>query len=274
MSAGTLEKEKVKSMFCEKVDRANVVVDDEYKNHISSSKPAYMHKGAMEKLEQSVGDTAEALEGGRIDSQALEFTRRKLARERKRLHDIKEQTPVYTPVEMQHISSTRKDLDVEISNALFTKSDMEKGLVDPSKEADRMSLPCIKVDRKLAAMCDVELTDGKCSRSEAEGIRKMALWHETGGTVPAYTEELRRDHGGHAKKSSQVSVGIDLNEMERVRLLEEKIAKLEAMVDVKVAAETIEKKETYTCPDCNEEVAEKGRAIHDSRWCKVKNKKE
>lgn len=233
--------EKVKSMFCE-VDKANVVVDDVYKNHIASSKPAYMHKSAMENLEDSVNSTAEALGEGRVEPSAVEFYRRKLSREKLRLDAIKDQTPKYTPVEMGEISTARKCLDVKISDALFTKSDMEKGLVDPAKEADRMTEPCIEVDRKLAAMCNVKLTNGKCSRSEAEIIRKMALWHESNGEDPAFTEELRKDKGGHAKKADTISMSsIPRENYDRAfgnkstgfEVLEKKIADLEVRLSEK-----------------------------------------
>ena len=287
MSTETLEKptEKVKSMFCEKVDRANVVVDEEHKNHISSSKPAYMHRYAMEKLEESKDTLEQQLRDGVVDPKALEFTKRKLKREAKRLDDIHEQTPVYTHSEMAHIKDARMRMEEEMKPLYFTKSDMNSNNPDPQVEADRMTMPCVKVDALLAKRCNVELTNGKCSRSQAELIRKMALWHETGGEAPAYTEELRTDSGGHVRKSSQVSVDIDLKAMEAknaiIAELEKKMASLQAVVDEadkKIEEGVVEvaevKTETYICPDCNKTVNIKGKGIHDARWCKVKNKKE
>ncbi len=280
VSTDTLEKpkEKVKSMFCEKVDRANVVVDGEYKNHISSSLPAYMHRYAMEKLEDSVDTIKQQLAVGAVDPKALEFTQRKLKRETKRFHDIQEQRPVFNQVEMGQISSARKDLEDEMRPLYFTKSDMNSTNPDPQIEADRMSTPCVKVNALLAERCNVKLTNGKCTRSQAELIRQMALFHETGGQSVAYTEDLRTDRGGHVRKSSQVSVDIDLKAMEEknkiIKELEKKMANMQVVLDK--AEKVVEKAEVemYTCPDCDKEMKLSAKGIHDARWCSAKQKKE
>jgi len=216
--------EKIKSMFG-KVDRKHLFdrETEEYKGeHISSSYPAYMHPKSMQDLEQGINETSESIAQGHVYSSALEYTKRRLKKERIRLDDIKDQIPKYSSVELKAISSSRKDLDTEIKAALFTKSDMETRPQLGAEEARRMTEPCIKVDKLLAAQCNVSLTNGKCTRSEAEKIRKMALWHETNGEATGFTDELRDDRGSHMGKSNLVSVDGSLEDMEVQRVAREK----------------------------------------------------
>ncbi len=292
MSLETAEqpKEKVKSMFG-KVDKKHLFdrETDEYKGeHIGSSYPAYMHKSAVDSLDQSVEETQEQLDSGRVASSALEYTKRQLKKEKQRASDIQEQIPDYTPAELKHISESRKDLDKEISSALFSEYDMEKTTNLAAKEATRMTEPCIKVDKKLAAMCNVELDrKGMCSRSNAEKIRKMALWHETGGESMGFTDELRQRTGSYATKS-QVGVDIDIKGLERKRLEEEadlrekqinnRIDEIqEELKEEKVNDEMLDAMNNpspesvvnpmWTCPDCNKEMKGSAKGVHKSRWC-------
>lgn len=227
MSSETLEQpktENIKSMFG-KVDRKHLFdrETNEYKGEkIASSYPAYMHPKAIEDLEQSVQNTEESLSMNYVSASAMEYTKRKLKQEKTRLDEIRGEIPDFTPTELRNISNARKDLDKEIAAALFTKSDMELRPHLAAEEARRMSEPCIKVDKVLAARCNVPLVNGKCTRSQAESIRKMALWHETRGEATGFTDELRNDHGSHAGKSNQVSVGGSLEDMETQRLAREK----------------------------------------------------
>ena len=110
------------------------------------------------------------------------------------------------------------------------------------------------------------------SRSQAEKILKITHWHLTGGDEPYLLENLRRSRRG-ASKSNQITVGIDLKEMEirnRIKTLE-----AERKITQELEAEQAESKaEGYTCPDCNKTMKIGGKALHDSRWCEAKTQKE
>lgn len=237
MTTATIE-EKVKSMFCE-VDRTHQVDKDtlEYKNHIASSYPAYMEIKQMQNLEQSVADRESALDKGAVSIEAIEYYKRQLKNEKKRLEDIKSQIPKFSQNELTHMKTEFNRLEDNVRAAKFTEMEMEtmKG-IDPHEESRRMSEPCIPIDKWIAESCNVGHIDskGRCSRSEAERALKIINWHLTGGGQEgAYiTSNLHRTQGG-SYKSSQVSVDIDLKLMEQMRQLQEKINDLELKIKQK-----------------------------------------
>jgi len=198
-----------KSMFCE-VDRAHLVDPDtgSYRNHIASSYPAYMNKHAIEEMEQEADTMVDSLGDGRVDPSAIEFYKRKVTKQRKRLDDIKQQTPKFTGSEMTHIKDSFIDLENQVRPALFTEKDMETGKgVDVAEEARRMSLePTIPIDKWLAESCNVTVTEGKCTRSEAEKALIIANWHLTGGDKTYLIDNLRRKQGGSQAKPDSVSM--------------------------------------------------------------------
>ena len=236
----------VKSMFCE-VDRAHLVDPDTevFRNHIASSYPAYMNKHAIEEMEQQVDTIVDTLGDGRAHPSAIEFYKRKVSRERKRLDDIKRQTPKFTGSEMTHIKSAFINLESQVRPALFTEVDMETGKgVDVAEEARRMSLePTIPIDKWLAESCNVTVTEGKCTRSEAEKALIIANWHLTGGDKTYLIDNLRRKQGGSQAKSSQVQVDVDLKSMPEQPMdigafsrLEAKLKALEIKLEEKAVA--------------------------------------
>jgi len=263
---GVETQEKPKSMFCE-VDRAHLVDEDtnKFRNHISSSYPAYMHKHGIEKLEESVDEIASALDEKRADPRAVEFYRRKLSREKTRLDDIREQTPKFDNSEMAHIKNSFENLEKEVASALYTEKDMETGKgIDPAEEARRMTNPVIPIDKWLAESCNVKVRGGKCSRSEAEKVLKIANWHLTGGDKTYLVENLRIKRGGSAAKSSSVTVDVDLKEMERYRKLEEKIEMLEDKLKV----------EEWECKEdgCKVVLTKDSERIHKAMHTRERNK--
>lgn len=279
MSTDTMERpvEKVKSMFGE-VDRKHLFDKEtgEYKGKkTASSYPAYMQKKAKEQLEQSIEERQDALDNRHVSSSALEYTKRQLIKERQRLAEINE-VPVFNATEKADMNVSFSALEQEVSSAQFTERDMEtmKG-IDPGEEARRMTEPCVRVDKLLAKRCNVELDakTGMISRSQAEKILKITHWHLTGGDEPYLLENLRRKAGGSASKSNQITVGIDLKEMEirnRIKTLEAR----EKEITQELEAEQAESKaEGYTCPDCNKTMKIGGKALHDSRWCEAKKQK-
>ncbi len=247
----------VKSMFCE-VDRAHLVDSDTgaYRHHISSSYPAYMNKHAIEEMEQEADTMADSLGEGRVNPMAIEFYKRKVTKQRKRLDDIKEQTPKFTSSEMTHMKSAFTDLENHVRPALFTEVDMETGKgVDVAEEARRMSLvPTISIDRWLSESCNVRVTDGKCTRSEAERALIIANWHLTGGDKTYLIDNLRRKQGGSQAKSSQVQVGVDLKSMPEEPMDKGAFNRLEAKLkdlEIKLQEKTIIKE--YPEWKCEEE---------------------
>ena len=70
-----------------------------------------------------------------------------------------------------------KELGAKIADAMFTRSDMKKGLADAHEEARRMDTPVIKIGSDMsdiARACNVNPIDGMVSRNQAEKIWKIS----------------------------------------------------------------------------------------------------
>ena len=185
-------------------------------------------------------------------------------------------------------------MEKEVRPALFTEVDMETGKgVDVAEEARRMSLePTISIDKWLAESCNVRVQNGKCTRSEAEKVLKIANWHLTGGDKTYLIENLRRKQGGNAAKPNAISMSdiprekydaVFGNKLPGYESLEKKIADLEARLSEKEKDNENKNKEDeakgseivgvtmWTCPDCDKEMKLAAKNLHKAKWCPVKN---
>jgi hypothetical protein len=180
-------------IFFSAVDRK----DQQWHEEVASSYPAYMHEKAIEELKESIRAKERSLEGNRISPNEIENTRRRLAQEKTRLDMIMESAPEISPTLMNQIRTEAKrleGLDGEISRSMFTRREMEKGLVDAHIEESRQKSPCIEVDRDLARRCVITVDkNGKTSRDEAIKMLRILNWLSTNGEADRNMERLRRD---------------------------------------------------------------------------------
>ena len=195
-----------KGSFFGQVDRnPKIGKDGKVTNDVASAYPAYMHEKSMEELTNDIADRERRLEEGKVPPLETEFCKRRLKDEKRRLEDIKESIPKLTPQESQEIREELENLEAEIRTSNFTRSEMEKGIADPSLEANRMVYPCITIQNKdLARKCNVKVEGNKTSRDDATRMAKILTWIYTNGERPLMAEEWRNDHGN--KKSNMLTV--------------------------------------------------------------------
>lgn len=183
--------------FFGKTDRKpKVDANGNFSNKIGSSYPCYMHTAQIEKLRESIEEKEHSLSMGTVHPIEVEPTKRRLAQEKAKLESIETSKPKITPELYNKICAEEARLGSEITSALFTEYDMQKGLADPHLEASRMRLPCVTVDKDLARRCNIDVdSKGKSTRSQAERMWKILRWLKTDGDATINVEVLRKRTG-------------------------------------------------------------------------------
>lgn len=170
-------------------------VDKTRDGKTKSEYPSWYFTQQKEELEESISQKERAIENDLVPhGEELHKMKNKLLHEKKRMDEIKEATPKLSDAELVQVKNIRKDVGVLIRDAMFSRTQMEKGLADAHEEARRMSESCIllKDDQiSFAKACDVIVNhNGKVTRTGAEKMWKIAsrLLDEVSNT-----ESLRRD---------------------------------------------------------------------------------
>jgi hypothetical protein len=160
-----------------------------------SEYPSWYFNQQKDELEEGIAQKERALEQELVPvGEERNRMKNKLLHEKKRMDDINESQPKPTEKELAELTKMRKELGGMIKDAMFTRSQMEKGLADAHDEARRMSTPCIELkDEQIpfAKGCDVPIShNGKVTRKGAEKMWKIAsrLLGEQSNT-----ETLRKD---------------------------------------------------------------------------------
>ncbi len=169
-----------------------------------SSMPAWSLKTNTEMLENTVSRLDTAIRNNEVPIEELAYAKEEYRMKKERLDEIKNSKPKLSGRQTDELRKKRDDLSEEITRSKFTRLEMEKGLVDPHEEADRMSEPCINVDREEFRRMGIPVgTNGKVSRSKAEMGWKM-MNGLLGDGLNVDTETLRRDTGN--SKRSMITV--------------------------------------------------------------------
>ena len=69
-----------------------------------------------------------------------------------------------------------ENLTGQISDSMFTYTEMQKGLVSAQEEAKRMTQPCISIDDNCASILPqfgIKHTKGKITRNQASRVSKI-----------------------------------------------------------------------------------------------------
>ena len=159
----------------------------------ASDYPAWYHDIQIQELKEDIRGIEKAIDLDLYKGKDLMRMREQLSTKRNRLGDIEGSRPSISDVDRDKIAKARKALGNKIAASMFTSSEMMKGTADAHVEAERMVIPCIKLDNEyehsLAKSCGMHMVDGKVSRNNAERI-----WKITGkvlGEAILDTEQLR-----------------------------------------------------------------------------------
>ena len=165
-----------------------------------SSMPAWSLKTNTDMLKNTVNRLDTAIRNNAVPLEELAYAKEEYEIKKARLDEIKNSKPELSGRQVDALRIKRDALAEELTRSKFTRLQMERGLVDPHEEADRMSEPCIKVDREEFRRMGIPVdANGKVSRSKAEIAWKM-MNGLLGDGMNADTEVLRLD-SGHSKRN-------------------------------------------------------------------------
>ena len=168
-------------------------VDKTEKGKVKSTYPSWYYDTQKEELQDSIDHKERMIEQEIVPPSERMLAKERLGQEKERMKKIEMSKPKLTDLEVDEAAKIRKSLGAKIKEAMYTRSDMEKGVADAHEVARRWSIPCIKLDEKelpFAKSCDVTVShDGKVTQIGAEKVWKIAskLIGE-----PSNTETLRK----------------------------------------------------------------------------------
>jgi len=168
------------------------------KGTISSEYPAWYFDRPLDELYEEVGKMERAIARGNIPADKLVETREKLAQVKERYEKIMASIPQVSDVERDKLAKIRREMGKSISEGLFTRTQMMKGLVDAHREAERMTKPMIEVKPEMHSLlqaCNVKIVNGKVTRDGMSKAWKMIgkLLNRHGGDEETNIEMLRKD---------------------------------------------------------------------------------
>ena len=145
--------------------------DTNREGRITSEYPGwYFDNEHLDELKRGIDYKQGLLDRGLCPPSEIGVTRAALVREKERLVLIEESKPVLTADDKSKLSKMRKTLGEEIKASMYSRSDMQKGVVDDHEEVRRMSEPIIDVTGELYEVVKasgVAIYDGKVTREGA-----------------------------------------------------------------------------------------------------------
>ncbi len=172
-------------------------VDRNKEGKIASTAPAWTLKTQIEDLEEDIARKERSLERGDIPVDSIPMTREELKKEKKRLGEILESRPKLTEAEENKLYKIHKDLSTAIKPALFTRSEMMKGVASAHEEMRRMKDPVMNVNKDIAELCEVNNIQVTAKKDGLYISRDGAthIWKLIGKyfSEPSNVETLRRD---------------------------------------------------------------------------------
>lgn len=164
---------------------------------ITSQRPAWTFRAQIDELTESIASTERSIERGDMPIDSIPEARARIRRESGKLKDILDSKPKLSEVEDNTVNKVEKSLAKKIAETMFTRTDMQKGFVEPHKEADRMVNPIIKLDENEYEMCKEngvktwEKRDGFYTSRNGAGKMWKTIRHYRGES--GNVETLRKD---------------------------------------------------------------------------------
>ncbi len=139
-----------------------------------SQMPGWYFDEHQRQLSETIAQKESALANDFVPAGEKGEFKEGLARDKERLHKIEESKPKFTGKEKDDLAAMIKTAGDTISDSMFKRSDMEKGIADAHDEVKRQLDACVKIDPKLAEMAGVKLdSKGYCSRNDATKAWKL-----------------------------------------------------------------------------------------------------
>jgi hypothetical protein len=166
------------------------------KGEVGSEVPSWMAPRHLDLLEEEIRQEEQSIEDGFIPPQNIQDVKYNLKKKQEKLDELKNAKPKVQGKLRDDIAHAREELGEDISEAMFSRTEMKKGLANPHDEANRMSGPCIKIKNETMARVAKELgiepdkKTGMVTRNQASRI-----WKIMSGLIDdeTNTERLRKD---------------------------------------------------------------------------------
>jgi hypothetical protein len=160
--------------------------------NIKASYPFYFNKRRMENSKMDLNRLERMVENKEVPNEFIGDVMDKIRNYKKELEALERYTPKAAKNldRIKKLSDTLKDY---IAPSLFTRREMNLGLVDPHEESTRMSEPKISVNSETAAAVvknGGRVDNGKVSRDDLTRLYQMCQ-HSLG--EPGDVEYLRKD---------------------------------------------------------------------------------
>lgn len=156
-----------------------------------SQYPGWYYGNRVEEIANSIRVKENSLKQGFVPKADRDDFERNLDKERERLEKIKEQMPKVSGKEKDALAEKVKATGAKLAEAMPSRSDMMKGIVDEHEEVHRNCDPVMALDPELAAATNIKLDEkGLCSRNAATRAWQLGRKILEESTNP---ETLRKD---------------------------------------------------------------------------------
>jgi hypothetical protein len=145
---------------------------------IKSDYPGWYQEQHLEDLRESIAQQERALEQEAVPPERKGQYRERLKQEKERLEQIEASKPIFVGIQKDKMANIRKEIGQKISDAQYSRSQIERGLINPHEEARRMTEPCIEVksqeEAEILKECGARINEkGMVTRTEAEKAWKI-----------------------------------------------------------------------------------------------------
>lgn len=136
---------------------------------IRSMIPAWASRAAFDNLKEEVQDLKTGMEMGLITPSEQVVTAERIKMGEKRIREINDSRPKLSPEQRDFLAKERERAGKQITNTMFTRSDMEMGFARPDKELEKWIKPTIEIDPEQAKESGIVLVNG---RTGLDGAKK------------------------------------------------------------------------------------------------------
>jgi len=152
-------------------------LDLDDKGKVRSTYPSWYFGHMTENLKQDVQHMEYQIDNDLLPRSEVAITKDRLATKKKQLRELEGAAPNIIGKDRDRVAKIRDDLGTVISESMFSRDQMRKGLADAATEMKRKTEPCIKLPaevRQFAEACNVKLTKGMATRDGAAKAWKIA----------------------------------------------------------------------------------------------------
>jgi hypothetical protein len=146
------------------------------KGKVKSQYPSWYFDHLKDELQNDISRIETDLKFDRIPKSEVAITQERLAQKKEKQKELDRSCVELKGKKKDQVAGVYSELGEKISEQMFSRSDMKKGLADAREEMKRMTEPSIEVKGdayKLAQACNVRVTKGKVTRDGAGKIWKI-----------------------------------------------------------------------------------------------------